>query len=123
MTVPTPIRLEFTDCHGCGKRVATTAPLCRHCNTRRTPTPIPIVANITRSSSKDYRDAKSGNQADDENAKDADSHAALSMGGYDLEGIDDELESTDATKKKDLWWFVALGLLIVFSIGALVPWF
>jgi len=118
MTTPTPTRLEFTDCLGCGKRVATTAPLCRHCNTKRTPSPIAIIANITRSSSASDDDLKSDEDHED------DSHAALGLGGYGNDDLDDQLELDKSnTQKRSLRWYVALVLLIVFSIGALFPWF
>lgn len=120
--MPTPGKLEFTDCQGCGKRVATTAPLCRHCNTKRTPAPIAIIANIRRPSSPDYDDP------DGEESEDAHSHAALGLGGYGKDDFEDELDDRQELKdskahKRGLWWYVALVLLIVFSIGAFVPWF
>lgn len=117
MTTPTPGKLEFTDCIACGKRVATIAPICRHCNTKRIPAPIAISANIRHPSSPDY---------DDDNDKnlDSESHAALGLGGYGSDDFDDGSESNDGDARKNgLWWYVALVLLIVFSIGAFLPWF
>ena len=114
MTTQPPGRLEFTDCLGCSKRVATTAPVCRHCNTKRTPTRIALTSNESRDSVSE----------DDDRDDDAFSHGALGLGGY---GKDDLYESNELaesqSKKNNLWWYVALALLIVFSIGALFPWF
>jgi len=102
MTNKKPPQLEFTDCLGCGKRVATTATLCRHCNTVRLP-----VRTIERK-----------NDDDDD---DLESHAALGYGGYDSYDLDEE--EVDTTKsQKNLWWYVAWMLLVVFLLSALVPW-
>jgi ribosomal protein L40E len=96
------IRLEFTDCLGCGKRVATTAPVCRHCTTRRLP------ATTQKST------------LEDDSESDSESHAALNLGGYGKDDFDDESESP--SNKKNLWWYVAWFLLIFFALGALCPW-
>ena len=113
MTNQPPGRLEFTDCLGCGKRVATKAPICRHCNTKRTPAKTVRTSTTTCDSSKD-----------EEDLDDAYSHGALGVGGYGKDDLDEtnELRESQATKK-GLFWYVALVLLIVFSIGALFPWF
>ena len=115
MTVPTPGRLEFTDCLGCGKRVATTAPLCRHCYTKRSIATDGTFTKLTPTSAPDHAD-----HGDD----DADSHAAFGFGGYGNDDFDDELNSnTPSSKQRSLWWYVALVLLIVFTITAFLPWF
>ena len=100
--LPMPVRLEFTDCVGCGKRIATTAPVCRHCDTRRTiaTTKTPTLV--------------------DDSESDTESHAALNLGGYGRDDFDDATESE--RNKKNLWWYVAWVLLIFFSISALYPW-
>ena len=109
------VRLEFTDCLGCGKRVATTAPVCRHCNTRRTPSKI-ATSTASALGSKDI-----DQESQDE---DADSHASLGLGGYGQDDFDDAIElDKSSSERKTLYWYVALVLLIVFSIGALFPWF
>ena len=97
-----PAQLEFTDCLGCGKRVATTAPVCRHCNTSR------MTSHIQKSTLVD------------DSESDTESHAALGLGGYGNDDLDEVLET--ASKRKNLWWYVALVLLIFFSLGALFPW-
>lgn len=114
---PTPSgRLEFTDCHGCGKRVATTAPICRHCNTHRN-----VASLVTRSPGP--RDFVSKVDPDE----DSDSHAALSLGGYGKDDFDDDEGPTHSsgilTGWKGLWWFVALIMLIFFAVTALLPQF
>ncbi len=115
MSAQPPVRLEFTDCIGCGKRVATTAPICRHCNTRRTPSK--VATSIILSSGD-------RNQELDSQDDDADSHASLGLGGYGHDDFDDANKpDKSSTEKKTLYWYVALVLLIVFSIGALIPWF
>ena len=98
MTDRKPAKLEFTDCLGCGKRVATTATICRHCNTVRLP-----VGTLERTSDDD----------------DLESHAALGYGGYDNHDLDEE--ELDSSTKKNLWWYVAWVLLVVFLLSALVP--
>ena len=114
MTARKPVRLEFTDCLGCGKRVATTASLCRHCNTVRTPVQLENVPALSTSAVRSHLE-----RVDPE--EDDDSHAALGIGGYGEDDIDEEAES--AAPKKNLWWYVALILLIFFSLTALLPWF
>jgi ribosomal protein L40E len=103
MTDRKPVQLEFTDCRGCGKRVATTATLCRHCNTARLP---------TRTTPND----------DEENDLE-DSHAALSSGGYDGydEDVLEDAESEKSRKMNRLWWYVAWILLLFFALGSLFP--
>ena len=119
MTTQPPGRLEFTDCLGCGKRVATTAPVCRHCNTKRTPSQIALSSNSSRNSVSEDDDFDD-NELDDN----AYSHGALGLGGYVKDDLDESSERAESqSKKKNLWWYVALVLLIVFSIGALFPWF
>ncbi len=55
---------------------------------------------------------------------DVDSHAALGLGGYGQDDWDETNESDKpSTKTNNLWWYVALVLLIVFTLGALLPWF
>ena len=113
MTTQPPGRLEFTDCLGCGKRVATAAPICRHCNTKRTPSKTLQPSNAIRDSSKDEDDLD-----------DAYSHGALGVGGYGKDDLDETSERVEAqSTKKGLFWYVALVLLIVFSIGVLFPRF
>ncbi len=115
MSAQPPVRLEFTDCIGCGKRVATTAPVCRHCNTRRIP------SKIATSSASSLGDR---NEELDSQDDDADSHASLELGGYGHDDFDDANKSDkSSSEKKTFYWYVALVLLIVFSIGALIPWF
>ena len=94
-----PAQLEFTDCLGCGKRVATTATICRHCNTVRLPV------------------GSSERKSDDDNSE---SHAAVSYGGYDNHDLDEE-ELDNTKSRKNLWWYVAWVLLVVFLISALLP--
>ena len=96
-----PDQLEFTDCLGCGKRVSTTALSCRHCNTRRTPA-TPQKSTL-----------------DDETESNAESHAALNLGGYSNDDFDDLDEPPH--NKKNLWWYVAWVLLIFFCISAVYP--
>ena len=98
-----PVRLEFTDCLGCGKRVATTAAVCRHCNTNRT------TSNIQKTT-----------LAVDDSERDSESHAALGLGGYGNDDLDEVPET--ARKKKNLWWYVAVVLLVFFTLSALFPW-
>lgn len=118
MTTQPPGRLEFTDCLECGKRVATTAPLCRHCNTKRTPSKIPLSFKTSRNSVSEDDDL------DDDLAADAYSHGALGLGGYGMDDLTESSELAESQSKiKNLWWYVALVLLIVFSIGAFFPWF
>ena len=115
MSAQPPVRLEFTDCIGCGKRVATTAPVCRHCNTKR----IPTMVSTSRAGSQGNK-----NKELDSTDDNADSHAALGLGGYGSDDFDDAIELDKiSSEKKTLYWYVALVLLIVFSIGALFPWF
>ncbi len=109
-----PARLEFTDCLTCGKRVATTAPICRHCNTKRSASTVTLSVQKLSNPVKVERDAD----------EDPDAHAALGLGGYGQDDWDEANERNDpTTKTKNFWWYVALVLLIVFSIGALWPWF
>lgn len=97
-----PVQLEFTDCLGCGKRVATTAAICRHCNTKRT-------TSLTKKTT-------TGDDAE----SDSESHAALGLGGYGSDDLDEESEPV--SKTRNLWWFVAWVLLIFFVLSALFPW-
>ncbi len=99
------VQLEFTDCLGCGKRVATTAAVCRHCNTKRT--------------SSLARKRTSVDEAENDSGSDSESHAALGLGGYGTDDFDDETEPV--SKKKNLWWYVAWVLLIFFALSALFP--
>ena len=109
-----PARLEFTDCLTCGKRVATTAPICRHCNTQRSASTVTLSVKKLRNPAKVERDLD----------EDAESHAALGLGGYGHDDGDEANESDEpTTKSKNLWWYVAFVLLIVFTLGALLPWF
>jgi hypothetical protein len=112
-------RLEFTDCHGCGKRVATTATICRHCNTKRD---VGSLA-IRRPGPRDTIAT-----ADLDEDPEADSHAALSLGGYGKDDYDDEQEGEKEpssigvfSKMQNFWWYVALILLIFFVVTALLP--
>ena len=100
------VQLEFTDCLGCGKRVATTAAVCRHCNTKRT----------TSLAKK----ATSGDNAENDSEGDSESHAALGLGGYGRDDWDEEAETV--SKRKNLWWYVAWVLLVFFVLSALFPW-
>ena len=115
MSPAPPGRLEFTDCLVCGKRVATTATLCRHCNTQRNVGGAAIRKPGPRDSIR----------ADESDDADADSHAALSLGGYGNDDYpEDPSEPTSSgilTGQKNLWWFVALVLLIFFLVSALLP--
>jgi hypothetical protein len=114
MPTQPPARLEFTDCLACGKRVATTAPVCRHCNTQRSASTVTLSVQKLRNPDKVERDPD----------EDADAHAALGLGGYGQDDWDEANERNEpTTQTKNLWWYVALVLLIVFSIGALWPWF
>jgi len=56
----------------------------------------------------------------DDSQGDSESHAALGLGGYGNDDLDDVPEPS--SNKKNLWWYVALVLLIFFSLGALFPW-
>jgi len=115
-TMPTqpPARLEFTDCLACGKRVATTAPVCRHCNTKRAASKVALSIEKLRGPVNQER------ELDD----DVDSHAALGLGGYGHDDWDEAKELNEPpSKTKTLWWYVALVLLIVFALGALWPLF
>ena len=113
-----PARLEFTDCLGCGKRVATTATICRHCNTKRgvgsSATKVPGPRDVSRANSED----------DD---PESDSHAALSLGGYGKDDYDEEGNENESppigvfSKMQTIWWFVALMLLVFFVVSALLP--
>jgi len=107
-----PLQLEFTDCSVCGKRVATTALVCRHCNTKRTPIPSKSEAPLLR--------ARIRNEFDEESDHD-DSHFALSYGGYDDHEIEAESEENKSQPKRTFWWYIAWMLLIVFLISALLP--
>ena len=111
----TPQRLEFTDCLGCGKRVATTAEICRHCNTERDPSQL---SSFTKSKGKVY-EKQDEDPADD----DVESHGALHLGGYGQDDYDEEVDEQQqrTSKKNGLWWYVALALLIFFVLGALFP--
>ena len=55
----------------------------------------------------------------DDSESDTESHAALGLGGYRNDDLDEVPETT--SKKKNLWWYVALVLLIFFTHGALFP--
>jgi hypothetical protein len=101
-----PARLEFTDCRGCGKRVATTATLCRHCNTARLPS----------SSSYDNEE-----DALDDDLAEGDSHAALGYGGYDDFALDEDTPETPKSTAR-LWWWVAWILIVFFVVTTLIPW-
>jgi len=110
MTTPKPKKLEFTDCRGCGKRVATTATLCGHCHT-----PHPQVQGVTSI----VRSPKDDGDLEDEKEGD-DSHMALSSGGYEED--DDTNETANSPTSKGLWWYVAWALLFVFVLSAVFPW-
>jgi hypothetical protein len=119
MSPTPPGRLEFTDCLGCGKRVSTTAPICRHCNTKRN-----VVSPITKSPGP--RDVAS--KVDPDEDFNSDSHAALSLGGYGIDDYDEEEGNQKPTSgiltgMQGVWWFVALILLIFFLVSALLPQF
>lgn len=116
-----PARLEFTDCLGCGKRVATTASICRHCNTKRivgsSATKIPGPRDVTRTNS-------------DDDDPEIDSHAALSLGGYGKDDYDEDDEDGNEkespsigifSKMQTFWWCVALILLVFFLVSAFLP--
>ena len=124
MTTQPPARREFTDCLGCGKRVATTAPFCRHCKRKRTPSKIALSSKTSRNSVSDDDALDDDDLDDDDLDGEAYSHGALGLGGYSKDDLDESSELAESkSTKKNLWWYVALVLLIVFSIGAFFPWF
>jgi len=96
--------------------VATTAIICRHCNTKRN-----IGSLATRSPSP--RDTVRANDLDEDS--DTDSHAALSLGGYGKDDYDEEEKQQASsgifTRMQGFWWYVALILLIFFLVTALLP--
>ncbi|MEQ1825705.1 MAG: hypothetical protein ABL921_07150 [Pirellula sp.] len=96
-----PARLEFTDCRGCGKRIATTATLCRHCNTARLPT-------------HDHFEDES-----DDDDSNADAHGALGYGGYDEYDVEEEVEKP--SRMKAIWWMVAWSLIAFFVLTIFLP--
>jgi len=117
MTTERPPRLEFTDCLGCGKRVATTAPICRHCNTVRISTTKISPTGSSSNAIGNKTELNPDNQGED-------SHASLAVGGYAKDDWDDEAETNRSSSAiKRLWWYVAFVLLIVFTVGAFIPWF
>ncbi len=113
-------QLEFTDCKHCGKRVAKTARRCGHCGFRPSQTAKPL----------DYDE--SSEQPDEDS-----SEAHHATGGYDEsqddfdydeyvkdEYVKDELESHPyGSTKRNLWWYVALFMLILFAVTAVLPIF
>ena len=106
---------EFTDCLGCGKRIATRATVCHHCNTKRTP------AN-QQSPGKSASTKRKVPAIDDAPDDECDSHFALSYGGYDE--YDLEAESDDPkSNRKGLWFYVAWFLIVLFIAFALFPFF
>ncbi len=99
--------------------MATTAPICRHCNTKRD------VASLAK---RRPGPRDSVPTADLEEEPDAYSHAALSLGGYVKDDYDDEAEGEKEqpsigvfSKMQSFWWYVALILLIFFLVSALLP--
>ena len=101
-------QLEFMDCGHCGKRVAKTARRCGHCG---------------------FDPTRGGGVADhgDERQNSDEHHAE---GGYDAaeddfdydEFVEEEFGDQSAkTTKRNLWWYVALFFLILYSITALFP--
>ena len=109
MTSRKPVQLEFTDCIHCGKRIATTARRCHHCQATFTNLvrPKPTTSNHDLDEELEEVDSR-------------DSHMSLSYGGYDNQDMDDTDEELDSSPRK-LWRFVAWVLLIVFSVFALMP--
>lgn len=94
-------QLEFTDCRGCGKRVATTATICHHCNTLRIPS------------------AHSGRRDPHEEDSVDDSESALSYGGYDDHDVETEVSKNTTLSR--VWWSVTWVLIIFFVLSALWP--
>ena len=109
MTSRKPVQLEFTDCIHCGKRIATTAKRCHHCQ-----------ATFTTLARPGQTTSPSGLDEKQEGDIGQDSHMSLSYGGYDDQGMDDADEEVDSSPGK-LWRYVAWVLLIVFSVFALMP--
>ncbi|MCY2985756.1 MAG: hypothetical protein NTY15_19195 [Planctomycetota bacterium] len=113
-------RLEFTDCHGCGKRVATIATICRHCNTKR---------NVSSLVKRNPGPRDLVGTADLDAEPDAYSHSALALGGYGEDDYDDAAEEKEQpsigvfSKMQSFWWYVALVLLVFFVVTALLPQF
>ena len=98
-------QLEFIDCPRCGKRVASSAKTCHHCERMRNKT-VSVV--------------------DD---RDAEAHHAANFGGYDASQDDfdyDEFLSEEFPEKnrgflnRDRWKYVSILLLVVFAFLFLV---
>lgn len=113
MTDRKPTQFEFTDCTGCGKRVATTARVCHHCNTRR-------ILAVSPVHSASIRDLKSRSEDQDFDIDESESHAAQSYGGYDDHDLQGDLDSPKSTKK--MWSYVAWILIIVLVLTTFLPW-
>lgn len=109
MTSRKPVQLEFTDCTHCGKRIATTAKRCHHCQATFTTLsrPQPEVQNRELA-------VKQTEEVSDE------SHMSLSYGGYDDHEMEDKDEETTDTRGK-FWRYVAWMLIIIFAIFAVLP--
>ncbi len=98
------------DCRHCGKRVAKSAARCGHCG---------------------HETLRAGlNASVDNDAEHSEAHH--SEGGYDDSNDDfdyDEYvaeefgEESYVSTKRNLWWYVAFFLLILFAISALFPMF
>ncbi len=107
--------MEFVDCPTCGKRVATTAKICRHCGQP------PYRAGT--------RDAK--HQSEDAHSDNSEEHHALSIGGYTGEDDDFDYEefveseldpkSRHARPKQTRTWVWVTGWLLI--IATLLPYF
>lgn len=125
MSIPKRPSLEFTDCESCGKRVATTAPLCRHCNTRRTVKGYSTANESAHSTTK--RAAINESDSSENDDDEATDHYALGIGGYESDIDDDNDLNSDAENAKHpltrLWWSVAFLLLCIFVLGAFLPLF
>jgi hypothetical protein len=114
-----PIQLEFTDCDSCGKRVATTARRCHHCNgTLLADLPSNPLSTSLRARPQHRESLREVVDPDNE----SESHLALSYGGYDDFDLEDSLEEKPASRK-NLWWYVAWALVALFVGLALSPLF
>ena len=97
-------QLDFCDCRHCGKRVSTKARVCAHCGFP----PPSTVDEVDTEPSEAHHSGGGYDEANDEFDYDA----------FVAEEFDEEpLGPT----KRNLWWYVAVLLLVLFAVTAILP--
>lgn len=123
-------QLEFMDCPNCGKRMVTTAPLCRHCgkaSAKRDRQRIDVAKEDVVKEDVVTEEECDNAEFDHDYA---DSHMAAPGGGYDREAdafsynefIEVEFGSRNFRPRVKLWiWITAWVLIVLFCLPFVAP--